>query len=45
MTKPFTKLYDAMPLAARQEVQSRVKKMLADMPLNEFRQVRGLSRK
>ena len=45
MTKPFAKLYDAMPPAARQEVQSRVKKMLADMPLNELRQARGLSQK
>ncbi|GHV76741.1 transcriptional regulator [Spirochaetia bacterium] len=41
--RKFSELRDKMPLEARLEVAEQVKKDLAEMPLNELRQARGLS--
>lgn len=43
--KKFTQLRSAMSKDASDRAQERTKTMLAEMPLNELRQARGLSQK
>jgi predicted transcriptional regulator len=43
MAKKFSQLIDTMPAPAVKRAQAKA--MLADMPLNELRQARGLSQK
>ena len=45
MTKKFAKLRAAMSPAAQQRADAKAKIMLAEMPLHELRQARGLSQK
>lgn len=45
MAKKFSDLRASMSLPARAKADSKVKAMLAEMPLNELRQARGLSQK
>jgi predicted transcriptional regulator len=45
MTKKFSELEAKMPLEARLEVERMAKKALAEMPLYELRNARGLSQK
>jgi DNA-binding XRE family transcriptional regulator len=45
MAKKFSELQAAMPVAARQQANKKVKAMLLEMPLNELRQARGLLQK
>ena len=45
MTKKFSELRAGMSVSAREKADSQAKAMLAEMPLNELRQARGLSQK
>lgn len=45
MAKKFSELRAAMSEPARQQARRQAKAMLAEMPLNELRQARGLSQK
>lgn len=45
MTKKFSDLRANMSADAQEFVQAKAKAMLAEMPLNELRQARGLSQK
>ena len=45
MTKKFTELRAGMTQAAREKADGMARQMLAEMPLNELRQARGLSQK
>jgi DNA-binding XRE family transcriptional regulator len=45
MAKKFTELRAGMSQAAREESDGMARQMLAEMPLNELRQARGLSQK
>ena len=45
MAKKFSELRAAMSEPARQQADRQAKAMLAEMPLNELRQARGLSQK
>ena len=45
MTKKFSDLRAGMSQAARERSDVKAKVMLAEMPLNELRQARGLSQK
>lgn len=45
MAKKFSDLRTAMSEPARQRADRQAKAMLAEMPLNELRQARGLSQK
>ena len=45
MAKKFTELRAGMSQAAREKADGRARQMLAEMPLNELRQARGLSQK
>jgi DNA-binding XRE family transcriptional regulator len=45
MAKKFSQLIDTMPAPALQRAQAKAQAMLAEMPLNELRQARGLSQK
>lgn len=45
MAKNFSELRAGMSVPAREKAHSKAKAMLAEMPLNELRQARGLSQK
>lgn len=45
MAKKFSELRAAMSEPARQQANDQAKAMLAEMPLNELRQARGLTQK
>ena len=45
MAKKFSQLIDTMPAPAVQRAHVKAQAMLAEMPLNELRQARGLSQK
>ena len=45
MAKKFSELRGTMSAPAREKASSKAKTMLAEMPLNELRQARGLSQK
>ena len=45
MAKKFTELRAGMSQAARERADGMARQMLAEMPLNELRQARGLSQK
>lgn len=45
MAKKFSELRAAMSVSAREKAGSKARAMLAEMPLNELRQARGLSQK
>ena len=45
MAKKFSDLRAGMSTSARQKADSKTQAMLAEMPLNELRQARGLSQK
>ena len=45
MAKKFTELRAWMTQAAREKADGMARQMLAEMPLNELRQARGLSQK
>ncbi|SDS92011.1 XRE family transcriptional regulator [Pseudomonas oryzae] len=45
MAKKFSELRAAMSAEARAQAESAAQAMLAEMPLNELRQARGLSQK
>ena len=45
MAKKFTELRAGMSQAAREKADGMARQMLAEMPLNELRQARGLSQK
>jgi DNA-binding XRE family transcriptional regulator len=45
MTKPFSALRDQLPPEVRAESGRMVQKAMAEMPLNELRNARGLSQK
>lgn len=45
MAKKFADLRSKMSESAREEVDRKAKTLLAEMPLNELRQARGLSQK
>lgn len=45
MAKKFSELRAGMSAHAREKANSKAKAMLAEMPLNELRQARGLSQK
>lgn len=45
MAKKFSELRAAMSEPARQQADEQAKVMLAEMPLNELRQARGLTQK
>ncbi|AOE87498.1 helix-turn-helix domain-containing protein [Pseudomonas sp. MOB-449] len=45
MAKKFDALREKMSPEARARVEARAQEMLAEMPLNELRQARGLSQK
>jgi DNA-binding XRE family transcriptional regulator len=45
MAKKFSELRAGMSVPAREKAHSKAKAMLAEMPLNELRQARGLSQK
>jgi DNA-binding XRE family transcriptional regulator len=45
MAKKFTELRAGMSQAAREKSDGMARQMLAEMPLNELRQARGLSQK
>jgi DNA-binding XRE family transcriptional regulator len=45
MAKKFSELEAKMPLESRQRVAEQVERTLAEMPLNELRNARGLSQK
>jgi predicted XRE-type DNA-binding protein len=45
MAKKFTVLRAGMSQAAREKADGMARQMLAEMPLNELRQARGLSQK
>ena len=45
MAKKFSELRAGMSVPARKKADSKAKAMLAEMPLNELRQARGLSQK
>ncbi len=45
MAKKFSELRAAMRAPAREKVATKAKAMVAEMPLNELRQARGLSQK
>lgn len=45
MTRKFTELRTRMSPAAQARAESKAKTMLADMPLQELRQARGMSQK
>ncbi len=45
MAKKFTALRAGMSQAAREKADGMARQMLAEMPLNELRQARGLSQK
>lgn len=45
MAKKFSELRAGMSMLAREKSDSKAKAMLAEMPLNELRQARGLSQK
>lgn len=45
MAKKFTELRAGMGQAAREKADGMARQMLAEMPLNELRQARGLSQK
>lgn len=45
MAKKFTELRASMSQAAREKADGMARQMLAEMPLNELRQARGLSQK
>ena len=45
MAKKFDELRAKMSSEARERVEARAQEMLAEMPLNELRQARGLSQK
>ena len=45
MAKKFTELRAGMTQAAREKADGMARQMLAEMPLNELRQARGLSQK
>jgi DNA-binding XRE family transcriptional regulator len=45
MAKKFSELRAGMTQAARERSDTKAKVMLAEMPLNELRQARGLSQK
>ena len=45
MAKKFTELTAGMSQTAREKADSMARQMLAEMPLNELRQARGLSQK
>lgn len=45
MAKKFTELRAGMSQAARETADGMARQMLAEMPLNELRQARGLSQK
>lgn len=45
MTKKFSELRAKMKPDAQQRAEEKAKQLLAEMPLNELRQARGLSQK
>ena len=45
MAKKFSQLIDKMPAPAVKRAHAKAQAMLAEMPLNELRQARGLSQK
>jgi DNA-binding XRE family transcriptional regulator len=45
MAKKFAELRSKMSASAREEVDRKAQTLLAEMPLNELRQARGLSQK
>lgn len=45
MTKKFSELRAKMKPDAQQRAEAKAKQLLAEMPLNELRQARGLSQK
>ena len=45
MAKKFTELRASLTQAAREKADGMARQMLAEMPLNELRQARGLSQK
>jgi ribosome-binding protein aMBF1 (putative translation factor) len=45
MTRKFSELRDKMSPERRAEIEKEVEKALAEMPLNELRNARGLSQK
>ncbi len=45
MAKKFSQLIDKIPAPAAERAQAKAQAMLAEMPLNELRQARGLSQK
>ncbi len=45
MAKKFSELRTSMTQTAREEADGMARRMLAEMPLNELRQARGLSQK
>ena len=45
MTKKFSELRSRMPPASRARAEAKAQGMLAEMPLHELRQARGLSQK
>jgi ribosome-binding protein aMBF1 (putative translation factor) len=45
MAKKFSALYDKLPAVSKVRIEAKVDKMLAEMPLHELRQARGLSQK
>ena len=45
MTKKFSVLRERMPVPSRERAAARTQAMMAQMPLNELRQARGLSQK
>lgn len=45
MAKKFTELRAGMTQAAREKADGMARQLLAEMPLNELRQARGLSQK
>ena len=45
VTKNFSILREKMSTAAQREIENRVEKALAEMPLDELRRARGLSQK
>jgi ribosome-binding protein aMBF1 (putative translation factor) len=45
VAKNFSVLREKMSVAAQREIEDRVEKVLAEMPLDELRRARGLSQK
>ena len=45
MAKKFSALRAGMSQSSREKADSKARSMLAEMPLNELRQARGLSQK